>query len=157
RRLPHHRPPRPRLHQGPINRQQCLDEETPMRTLLCCTGCAADDNGPVWWTSNRLVAIGLLVLAVVAAFFLLPYYILAIRGHRTMTEDELLAIDKPPGLWDQYVRFEVARPEISIPGSPFRKPRSQKLLLPVGDRYMECEAYLEHNSRVYVGFLERSE
>jgi hypothetical protein len=133
-----------------------------MRTLLCCTGCAADDNGTVWWTSDRWVAIGLLVLAVVAAFFVVPYYILAIRGPRPITEDELLAIDEPPGLWDRYVRFEVARPKhvinrfaggLVVPG---QKINWQHLLLPVGDRYMECTADLKHDSPVYVGFLEPS-
>src|SRR5262249_41760244 len=56
-------------------------------------------------TLRRILgAVGLAVTAGVVALFTAPFVVQAFRGPRTITEQELLALNEP-GSWDNYVRF----------------------------------------------------
>jgi hypothetical protein len=104
---------------------------------------------------NRILgAAGLVVAAAVVAVFTSPFVVQAFRGPRTVTEQELLAIQEP-GSWDNYVRFTPSRPATDT-GVRYGKKGNEGtkyVLLQVGDRALFCSARIANNGPDYVGRL----
>src|SRR5262249_5888546 len=101
-----------------------------------------------------LGAAGLAVAAAVVAVFSASFVVQAFRGPRTITEQELLAIQEP-GSWDNYVRFTPSRPATDS-GVRYGKKGNEGtkyVLLPVGDRALFCSARIANNGPEYVGRL----
>jgi len=99
-------------------------------------------------------AVGLVIAALVVAVVCSPFMVQAFRGPRTVTEEELLAMQSA-GWWDNYVRFTPSAPArntewvYGVKGNEGTK----FLLLPVGDRYLFCSARVKNEGPEYVGSL----
>src|SRR5262245_54400254 len=104
---------------------------------------------------HRMIgAAALVVAALVILIACSPFIIQAIRGPRTITEQELLQMQSA-GWFDNYVRFKPAAPVkdtewvYGVEGNAGTK----FLLLPVGDRFLLCSARIKNEGPEYVGSL----
>jgi hypothetical protein len=99
-------------------------------------------------------AAALVVVALVVLIACSPFIFQAIRGPRTVTEQELLQM-KSAGWFDNYVRFKPTAPVrntewvYGVEGNAGTK----FLLLPVGDRILLCSARIKNEGPEYVGSL----
>jgi hypothetical protein len=103
------------------------------------------------------VAVVLLVLGGILAFFTAPFVVQAFRGPRTISEAELGEMTTP-GDWDNYVRYVPSLPAMDT-GLRFGKKGNEGtkyVLLPVGGRggrALFCSARVANNGPEYVGRL----
>jgi hypothetical protein len=99
-------------------------------------------------------AAALVTVALVIAIACSPFMSQAIRGPRTVTEQDLLQM-KSPGWWDNYVRFKPTAPVkdtewvYGVEGNAGTK----FLLLPVRKRQLLCSARIKNEGPEYIGSL----
>src|SRR5262249_18048655 len=98
------------------------------------------------------------VAALIVAIFTTPLVFQGLRGPRSVTEQDLLAISEP-GWWDNYVSYRPAQPALDT-GVRFgvkSSPGTKYIILPVGSRSLYCSANVKDNGPEFVGWLSSLE
>lgn len=106
-------------------------------------------------TGRLVLALVLLAIAAVVAFFSAGFVSQAFRGPRTITEQDLLAVTQP-GSFDNYISYTPPRPafDTGLVWGKKNNPGTKYLLLPVGDQLMLCSARIANNDSTFVGRLQ---